>query len=157
MLKARQNERKLEKNPGFGRPGKPGTPSGTKWSSERQHFARFHEGKLERAVWWNFEGEQETHAGSQKNPKNRQKQNIATKMRQNVRKREKTSVFGRPGKPGAQAKRREAADRSPKASLVADSDTAHLVESCPSDVQVAGSILRPGVFCVWLPCKKTEF
>ena len=69
MRKARQNGRKLEKNPGFGRPGKQGTPSGTKWSSERQHFARFHEGKLERAVWWNFEDEQENPSWIAKKPK----------------------------------------------------------------------------------------
>ena len=37
-----------------------------------------------------------------------------------------------------------------KASLLAASDTAQLVETTPSDSAVAGSVLRPDVFCVWL-------
>ena len=121
MRKARQNGRKLEENPGFGRPGKQGTPSGTKWSSERQHFARFHEGKLERAAWWNFEGEQETHAGSQKNPKGRQKSQKPKKKSKTSQKNaksatkrgetRKTLVFGRPGKPGAPSETKWSSER----------------------------------------------
>ena len=60
MRKVRQNVRKREKTSVFGRPGKPGAPSEKKWSSERHHFAGFHERESGRAVWRNFEGELET-------------------------------------------------------------------------------------------------